>query len=494
MTIVDRGGSGNKLTQDVDRIGDVRTCNSKIDKTANEVTIASGIRKRVTIRGTKLNVELHRSHNCALITESSARKKILNIFFLGDVEAIRGRGDLNPKKIAKWTKVSHEELVVKASLNKGNVVRVITSDDHVINIEKEKSPSTRRRVNEQGGIMITGRETRGSHDRGEPLEPGTRGLFKTIERAAKTADHTIRNKVPRWWLHVNLLTQLTIEKSILNVKLRDRPVTNRSHSKESADSGHVGHRSESLIIIASLLLLKATSHKTSLVTLKRTIGASLNLIDPLARDGTNTRRRGNQIPHASALKRSNLLGHRKLPFRLSHGSPIGSGLNNGRETVPVRRIAIRWGERPSTKVVNRGRRGRRRAGSGRRVRRLMLNARAASVVKRKRRERPTDWRGWWRCGGWGRGGGRRRGWDRWCMRKSDTGRRRGRDMRHRGRCVGKEKKRNIVHRKTRGGGARVVRTRLIESHITRNAQPTTNRIPTSIALVLITVAKKTHST
>ena len=73
-------------------------------KTANKMTIASGIRKRVTIGGTQLNIELHRSHNRALITKSSAIKKILNIFFLGDVEAIRGRGDLNPKKIAKWGK------------------------------------------------------------------------------------------------------------------------------------------------------------------------------------------------------------------------------------------------------------------------------------------------------------------------------------------------------------------------------------------------------
>ena len=131
----------------MDRIGDVRACNSQIDKAANEVTIASGIRKRVTIRGTKLNIELHGSDNNALITESSASKKILNLFFLGDVEAIRGRGDLNPKKIAKRTKISHEELVVKASLDKGNVLRVVTSDDHVINIEKEKSLTTRRRVN-----------------------------------------------------------------------------------------------------------------------------------------------------------------------------------------------------------------------------------------------------------------------------------------------------------------------------------------------------------
>jgi hypothetical protein len=74
------------------------------------------------------------------------------------------------------------------------------------------------------------------------------------------------------------------------------------------------------------------------------------------------------------------------------------------------------------------------------------------------------------------------------MRESDK-RRRG-DMRHRGRRVGKEKKGNIFYRKTRGGRTRVVRTRRIKSHITRNAQPTTNRIPTSIALVLIIVAKK----
>ena len=64
----------------MNRIGDIRTRNSKIDKTANKVTIASGVRERVTIRGTELNVEFHRSHNCALITESSASKKILIYF------------------------------------------------------------------------------------------------------------------------------------------------------------------------------------------------------------------------------------------------------------------------------------------------------------------------------------------------------------------------------------------------------------------------------
>ena len=125
-----------------------------------------------------------------------------------------------------------------------------------------------------------------------------------------------------------------------------------------------------MVIIAPLLLLKTTGHKTSFVALKRTIGASLKLVDPLAGDGTDIGREGNEIPCARALKGSKLLGHRKLPFWLGHGSAIGSGLSQNRETVPIRGVAIRrgGGGRPSTEVVNRGRRERRCTRGGRLVR------------------------------------------------------------------------------------------------------------------------------
>jgi hypothetical protein len=63
---------------------------------------------------------------------------------------------------------------MKTSLNKGNILRVITGDDYVINTEEEKSPPLRRRVNKQRGIM---EETSSSHHRGEALKPGARGLF-----------------------------------------------------------------------------------------------------------------------------------------------------------------------------------------------------------------------------------------------------------------------------------------------------------------------------
>ena len=63
-------------------------------------------------------------------------------------------------------------------------------------------------------------------------------------------------------------------------------------------------------------------------------------------------------------------------------------------------------------------------------------------------------------------------------------------MKHIAGCIGKEKKRNIVHREARGRRAWVLRMRLTKSHIMLNAQAMTNRIPTAIALVLITVAKE----
>jgi hypothetical protein len=76
----------------------------------------------------------------------------------------------------------------------------------------------------------------------------------------------------------------------------------------------MSHRCKSLIIITTLLLLEATSHKMRFLALKRSIRASLNLVDPLACDGTNTGRRRDKVPSAGALKRINLLGHGKLSF------------------------------------------------------------------------------------------------------------------------------------------------------------------------------------
>jgi hypothetical protein len=100
----------------------------------------------------------------------------------------------------------------------------------------------------------------------------------------------------------------------------------------------MGHRGKILIIITTLLLLKTTSHKTRFVALIR---ASLDLVDLLACDGTNTERRRHKIPGAHTFMRSKLLSHGKLPFGMTHYIPIRSRLKRNRETIVTRRTSIR---------------------------------------------------------------------------------------------------------------------------------------------------------
>jgi hypothetical protein len=131
----------------MNQIGYIWPSDSKIDKTPNKMATARRIRKRITTRSTKLDIELHRSLNSAFITKSSTGKEIVDILFLGDIKAIRSGRNLNPKKVAKMTKISHKELLAKTVLNKGNILIIIAGDDHIINIEEEKGPSSRRSVN-----------------------------------------------------------------------------------------------------------------------------------------------------------------------------------------------------------------------------------------------------------------------------------------------------------------------------------------------------------
>jgi hypothetical protein len=162
--------------------------------------------------------------------------------------------------------------------------------------------------------------------RGKTLKPSPRSLLKAIKGAMKVTNHALRDRIPRWWTHVNILIQLTIKKDILHIKLRDRSSPNRSHDKKSANSSHMSNRSKSLIIISTMLLLKITSNKTSLISLKRTIRVILNLIYPLTSDRTNTWGTRHKIPHASPLKGTNLLSHCMLLFRMKNSIMIRSWL------------------------------------------------------------------------------------------------------------------------------------------------------------------------
>jgi hypothetical protein len=236
--------------------------------------IMSRIIKRLTISGCKVNIELHGSLSHPVINKRSSIEKIMNILLLRQKEPLRRGGDLDPKEVPQRTQIKHKKLVTK-SLNKGNVLRVITSDDHIVHVKKEKSPTMRWHVNKESRIMSVDEKTNSCDHRGKPLKPSLRSPLKAIKGATKLTNHTLRDKIPRWWMHVNILTQLVIKKGILHIKLRDGPLPNRSHNKKSASSDYKSNRSKSLIIISTLLLLKTMSNKMSLITFKRTIRATL---------------------------------------------------------------------------------------------------------------------------------------------------------------------------------------------------------------------------
>jgi hypothetical protein len=130
MTVVDIGGSGHELTQDVNDIKNIIRSDAKINKTIDEVTLASGILKRNTIYGTKTRVKLHRSVHRTIISETRMIKKIMNVLSLGEAIAVRCGCHLNPKKVAKRAQ--------------GNILRIIPHDDHIIHIEKNKGTTTRK--------------------------------------------------------------------------------------------------------------------------------------------------------------------------------------------------------------------------------------------------------------------------------------------------------------------------------------------------------------
>jgi hypothetical protein len=71
--------------------------------------------------------------------------------------------------------------------------------------------------------MSTGEKISSCDHRGKTLKPSSRSLLKAIKGATKVTNHALRDRILRWWTHVNILKQLTIKKGILHIKLRDGP-------------------------------------------------------------------------------------------------------------------------------------------------------------------------------------------------------------------------------------------------------------------------------
>jgi hypothetical protein len=98
VSIVEMGRSRDKLTQDVDRVSNVRMGDPNVNKASNKLTIASGISKWCTVSGFEVNTKLHRSINSAVISESSTGNEVVSVLFLREENTIKGGGDLRARK------------------------------------------------------------------------------------------------------------------------------------------------------------------------------------------------------------------------------------------------------------------------------------------------------------------------------------------------------------------------------------------------------------
>jgi hypothetical protein len=72
-------------------------------------------------------------------------------------------------------------------------------------------------------------------------------------------------------MHIKFLLPFTNEEGVLDIQLRDRPLTNRWHNEKGLNSSHVSNRSKGLLVVTTALLLETMCYKESLVVFERAI-------------------------------------------------------------------------------------------------------------------------------------------------------------------------------------------------------------------------------
>ena len=64
-----------------------------------------------------------------------------------------------PKKIVKSAQIFHLKMLTKEVLKRVNTYRIISNNNHIINIKKNKSDTSRGSSNKQSSVMRTRSET-----------------------------------------------------------------------------------------------------------------------------------------------------------------------------------------------------------------------------------------------------------------------------------------------------------------------------------------------
>lgn len=126
-------------------------------------------------------------------------------------------------------------------------------------------------------------EMEGSEEGRKLGEPLSIGLFKAIQRFQKLANMIrLMWSEARRWSHVNFFFKITMQESIMDVKLNEVPLLGSNCGKKETDYGHFGNTRDCVHKVNAFDLYIAFCNKASLVPFDKDICTSFDLVDIFA--------------------------------------------------------------------------------------------------------------------------------------------------------------------------------------------------------------------
>jgi hypothetical protein len=137
----------------------------------------------------------------------------------------------------------------------------------------------------------------------------------------------------RGLLHVNILRQIAMEKSIAHINLTECPSTRDSNGENQTNAPRLHNRAKSVTIINTLPLRKSTSNEASLVFLIRAIRVMFGFEYPFTANNVGARGLRNQCRCIGLRKSRKLIRHRITPSGLTKS--IKMGHRSSKESPPL---------------------------------------------------------------------------------------------------------------------------------------------------------------
>lgn len=157
-----------------------------------------------------------------------------------------------------------------------NNYSITPSNKDVIHINQHIKKIMKSKFNKQGAICLRGEKTNNNKTSFNLVKPSPKGLFQTIGSLVNVAHQMRRMLVfkPRWWHHIHIFIQDSIEESIINIQLSYWPLTQKSYSKNHTNDNWFNHETKCLSEVKTNKLIVTFSHKSCLIASHETINIS----------------------------------------------------------------------------------------------------------------------------------------------------------------------------------------------------------------------------